>query len=211
MGGFIMDLKTLCMKGILFIMLFSCSYCYSQYTATLYGSNNRSFGAELRKDKGKDVFGAGMTTFFNREAKGIDYTNIYDPVFAYEMVTGYNGSLFAFYGRKFTDLIVGTRIGLGARKHFYNGVKPNGEEWYVVRDGGTYLLYGIVLSTALDRMQFSFVLDNINGISLGIGIRFNEHKPTKNENNLSHSKRISSLQGTSKPDTTILYTSRLKR
>lgn len=199
------------MKGLLFIMLFSCSYCYSQYTATLYGSNNRSFGAELRKDKKKNVFGAGITTFFNREAKGIDYSNIYDPRFAYEMVTGYNGSLFVFYGRKFTDLIVGTRIGLGARKHYYNGGKPNGEEWYVVRDGGTYLLYGIVLSTALDRLQFSFVLDNINGISLGIGIRFNEYKPTKNENNLSHSKRISSLQGTSKPDTTIFYSSRLKR
>jgi hypothetical protein len=211
MGGFIMDLKTLCMKGILFIMLFSCSYCYSQYTATLYGSNNRSFGAELRKNKGKDVFGAGMTTFFNREAKGIDYSGFYNPALAYEMVTGYNGSLFAFYGRKFTDLIVGTRIGLGARTHYYNGVDANGDKWYVTRDGGTYLLYGIVLSTALNKLQFSFVLDNINGISLGIGIRFNEYKHTKNENNLSHSKRISSLQGTSKPDTTILYTSRLKR
>jgi hypothetical protein len=211
MGGFIMDLKTLCMKGILFIMLFSCSYCYSQYTATLYGSNNRSFGAELRKDKKEGIFGAGMTTFFNREAKGTDYSGFYDPAFAYEMVTGYNGSLFAFYGRKFTDLIVGTRIGLGAKTHYYNGVKPNGEQWYVTKNGGIYLLYGIVLSTALNKLQFSFVLDNINGISLGIGIRFNEYKPTKNENNLSHSKRIYPLQGTSKPDTTILYTSRLKR
>lgn len=156
--------------------MLSSSFSYSQYTSSLYVSNNRSFGAELRKDKKEGVFGVGITTFFNREARGTDYSNIYSPSDAYEMVTGFNGSLYVSYGKKFTDLIVGTRLGFGTRKHYYNGIKSNKEEWYVVKDGGTYLLYGVMLSTALDRLQFSFVLDNINGISLGIGIRFNEYQ-----------------------------------
>lgn len=170
-------------KLLLLILLFVCSFSYSQYTASIYGSNNASLGAEFRKDKNNNVFGAGITTFFNREAKGKDYSNIYSSSQAYEMVSGFNGSIFLTYGRKYPTLVVGGRLGLGARKHFFNGVKANGEQWYVVEDAGTYLLYGAMVSTTLDRLQFSFVLDNVNGISLGIGIRFNEHKKHIYENN----------------------------
>jgi hypothetical protein len=162
---------------IKWLVFFLCSYCYSysQYTATIYISSNNSYGAEFRKDKNKNVFGVGITTFFNKEAKGLDYSNFYSPPLAYEMITAFNGTIYIIYAKKFTDLIVGTRIGLAAKKHFYNGINSNREEWYVIKDAGTYLLYGVMLSTSLDNFQFSFILDNINGISIGVGIKFNEY------------------------------------
>lgn len=188
------------MRKLLFMGLLSLMYCatYSQYTFSIYGSNNRSLGAELRKQKKKDIYGMGITTFFNKGAKGVDYTGFVNPVTAYERVTAYNGSIYGVYGVNYPSLSVLARVGMGARKHFNNGIFSSGEQWYVVQDGGTYLLYGIALSTPLNKLRFSFVADNINGLSLGIGIFFTEPKNTHNENSKFDSKRVSTLQNTSK-------------
>lgn len=188
------------MRKLLFMGLLSLMYCatYSQYTFSFYGSNNRSLGAELRKQKKTEIYGMGITTFSNRGAKGIDYTGFVNPSTAYERVTAYNGSIYGVYGIQYPYLSVAARIGAGARKHFYNGTFASGQQWYVVQDGGTYLLYGIMLSTSIDKIAFSFVADNVNGLSLGIGLSFLEPKHTHNENSKSDSKRVSSLQNTGK-------------
>lgn len=188
------------MRKLLFMGLLSLMYCatYSQYTFSFYGSNNRSLGAELRKQKKTEIYGMGITTFSNRGAKGIDYTGFVNPSTAYERVTAYNGSIYGVYGIQYPYLSVSARIGAGARKHFYNGTFASGQQWYVVQDGGTYLLYGIMLSTSIDNVAFSFVADNVNGLSLGIGLSFLEPKHTHNENSKSDSKRVSSLQNTGK-------------
>jgi len=191
----IFNMKTL---FTLLLMLFLTNI-NGQYTLSSYYSfEQRTLGVELVKTKKSINVGAGISTFFLRGAKGTDYTGFYNPSQAYEMVTNYNGSLYGVIGKTWKNVFVNTRIGMGARKHYYNG-DTNGVLWYVVRDGGTYLLYGGQLGITVDNVRLSVVYDNVNHLSLGIGIIFKEHTKTKhNENHHTHTNRIPKIQNSSK-------------
>jgi hypothetical protein len=159
---------------LIFVICFTVKGQY-QYNFTGHVSAAKSFGLQFVKHNAAwgSHIGIGITTFFNRGAVGKDYTNFYNPAFAYEVRTEYSGSMYATLIHKW----FGVRLGFGAKKHYYNGI-TNGEYWYVTRDGGTYLLYGVSLNK-LDltkRINFAAAYDNVNGLSLGLGISFNEGK-----------------------------------
>jgi hypothetical protein len=160
---------------VLFLIL--SNYCISQkiYTASLFYGTNKSLAAELIKKRKNTTYGIGMSTFFNRGAKGQDYTNIYDPAFAYEIIQNFNGTLYGIVAKSIDDVTAGVRIGMGARKFFYNG-NTNGLEWYVVRDAGSYLLYGGFTNVKIRDFRLTLSYDNINKLSIGLGINFNEYK-----------------------------------
>lgn len=148
-------------------------FSYSQfYTASVYYGS--AFGVELRKNKTRAVYGIGMTTFFNKGANGKDYTGFVNPSLAYEQVSAYNGTIYANAGYRKKLVTYGIRLGFGARKIFYNGI-TNGENWYVVRDGGTYLLYGGYVGILVKKFQISYCFDNINKMSFGVGFNFKEN------------------------------------
>lgn len=169
-------LKTTTMKYSLFVFLFIASSCYSQYTASVY--YGKSLGVQLTKKRKSGVYGIGITTFFNKGAVGKDYTNIYNPDKAKEVVYNYNGTIYVTYGRLLNDFVFSVKCGAAARKIFYNG-ETNGEKWYVVRDGGTYLLYGLNVAYNIKKIQLLSSFDNVNKFSLGVGINFKEYAKTK--------------------------------
>lgn len=164
------------MKYSLFILLFITSSCYSQYTASVYYGN--SLGVQFTKERKSGVYGIGITTFFNKGAVGKDYTNFYNPDLAKKIVYNFNGTIYVTYGRLVNDFVISVKGGAAARKIYYNG-ETNGEKWYVVRDGGTYLLYGLNVSYNIKKIQLLSSFDNINKFSLGIGINFKEYAKIK--------------------------------
>jgi len=161
-------------KLIILFLLIS-NYCISQYTASLFYGTSKSLAAELLKKRKNTTYGVGMSTFFNMGSKGTDYTNIYNPAFAYEIVQNFNGSLYGIVAKSIGDVTGGIKIGLGARKFFYNG-NSNGIDWYVVRDAGSYLLYGGFTNVKIGDFCLTLSYDNINKLSVGVGINFNEYK-----------------------------------
>jgi len=164
------------MKYSLFIFLFIASSCYSQYTASIY--YGRSLGVQFTKERKSGVYGIGITTFFNKGAVGKDYTGFYNPALAKEIVYNYNGTIYATYGKRINNFVISIKGGAAARKIYYNG-ETNGEKWYVVKDGGTYLLYGYSVAYNIKKIQLLLSFDNANKFSLGIGINFKEYAKTK--------------------------------
>lgn len=168
--------KTIIMKYSILLFLLIASSCYSQYTATIHYGN--SLGVQLSKKRNSGVYAIGITTFFNKGAVGKDYTNFYNPDLAKEIVYNYNGTLYVAYGKLINDFVISIKGGMAARKIFYNG-ETNGEKWYVVKDGGTYLLYGLNVAYNIKKIQLFSSFDNVNKFSLGIGINFSEYAKIK--------------------------------
>jgi len=164
------------MKYSLCFFLFISSSCYSQYTASVY--YGKSFGVQFTKKRNSGVYGIGITTFFNKGAVGKDYTGFYNPALAKEIVYNYNGTIYATYGRLLNHFVISVKGGAAAKKIFYNG-ETNEEKWYVVWDGGTYLLYGLNIAYNIKKIQLLFSFDNANKFSLGVGINFKEYEKTR--------------------------------
>jgi hypothetical protein len=125
---------------ILVIALSIASYGQS-YTLSAYYSSSKSIGAELIKHKKGNVYGIGISTFLLNGAEGADYTEFINPGTAYEVVNAKHGSSYAILGIEKNRFYFASKVGFGVRKNYYNG-ETNGMLWYVIRDGGTYLLCG---------------------------------------------------------------------
>lgn len=163
-------------KQLLIVLAMTVSFAATgqfQYNASAFASPSGTFGLQLTKlnREWNSHVGVGITTFFNRGSVGKDYTNFYNPALAYEVRTEYVGSMYATMVHRW----FGFRLGFAPKAHYYNG-STNGEKWYVRRDGGTYLLYGVSLNklSLTESVSCAAAYDNVNGFSVGLGISFNE-------------------------------------
>lgn len=165
------------MKTLLVSLLLIATSSYSQtYLRFSVGKNNLSFGFQTSDSSLKNmVFGFGISAFTNEGKKGQDYTNIYsyNSPYVYEVVRSKNASIFIIAGKPLPNgFVVMPKLGFGAVKWYHNG-KTGEQLWYVRRDGGTYLLYGLEVTKSINKAIFGLGYDNFNGILLTAGIKIN--------------------------------------
>jgi hypothetical protein len=165
------------MKTLLASLLLIVTTSSGQSYLRLSGGNyNISFGFQTSDSSLKKmVFGFGISAFTNEGKKGQDYTNIYNysSPDVYEVVRSKNASIFIIAGKPLSNgLVVMPKIGFGVVVWYHNG-KTGEQLWYVRRDGGTYLLYGLEVTKSINKAIFGLGYDNFNGILLTAGIKIN--------------------------------------
>ena len=164
------------MKTLLVSLLLIATSSYSQtYLRFSGGKNNLSLGFQTSASIKNLVYGFGISAFTNEGKKGQDYTNIYsyNSPDVYEVIRSSNASIFIIAGTPISNgFVVLPKLGLGAVKWYHNG-KTAEQLWYVTRDGGTYLLYGLEVIKSINKVIFGLGYDNFNGILLTAGIKIN--------------------------------------
>lgn len=156
---------------LLFSILFYSSTKSQEYITA--GVSNNNIQASLVVNGRHNVYGFGISGFYNKGNKGQDYTNfilVRDNSYAYvyERLLEKTGSIYLLYGKNFNDILVSARVGFGVKQWFNNG-KTNEILWYTYTDGGTYLLYGLNVMKKAKRFLFGLGYDNFNGANLSLG------------------------------------------
>lgn len=130
----------------------------------------------ITNKRNKNIYiGFGVTFFKNKGNKGQDLTNFIQPnADVYEVLNAANGSIYGMYGRKYKNCLINLRIGTGSRKWIYNG-KTGLTNWYVVKDGGTYLLYGADVRKTVGRFDIGLSYDNFNRAGIVVGFHMLDH------------------------------------
>jgi hypothetical protein len=167
-------MKPILALALLLIGTKSFSQAYIRASA---GKNVVSIGVQTKAESIKNLtYGFGVSVFLREGKKGMDYTNIYSPnnPDIYEVVRSQNASIFVIAGKTFAkEITVLAKLGLGAKKWYYNG-KTNDQFWFTTKDGGTYLLYGADITKAIGKhLLFGCGYDNFNGFGLILGVKFN--------------------------------------
>lgn len=158
---------------ILFLVLLSSNICLSQ-TYVSGTISERSAGFNLLGKEKNHHLGFGATFFRNKGNIGEDRTNfvrVPNPD-VYETLKAVYGTIYGMYGRKYKNNIVSISIGMATRKWVYNATASNGTNYHAVKDGGTYLLYGINYMKEWNTLVVGTSVDNFNGISLSLGVKF---------------------------------------
>lgn len=164
-----MKLRTMLVMIALVTLSLGANSQIRKYAASAFVSSTNSYGLELTKKVDRARVGIGITTYFNRGSIGKDYSGFFSPDSAVSVARNYSGSIYAVVARK----NYGIRLGFGAVKYYHNGAN----DWYVVTDGGTYLLFGAYKTFDFgNRLAVTVVYDNINELSVGLTVRFNEGK-----------------------------------
>lgn len=153
------------------VFLFIIANCFSQTYVSGY-LHNQSLGFNILAKEKNHYLGFGVTFFRNKGNKGQDYTNFINPnADVYEILNSKDGTIYGMYGRKYKNNIISFRLGAGTRKWVYNG-KTNDLYWYIVKDGGTYLLYGLDYRKVFEKINTGISYDNFNGFGLSVGVFF---------------------------------------
>lgn len=134
--------------------------------------SRQSAGFDLLDKQKNHYLGFGVSFFRDKGYKGKDYTNfIQINPDVYEVVNSYNGSIYLMYGKKYKNNMFDVRLGMGSKIWVYNG-KTDQTYWYIVKDGGTYLLYGLDYRRVFNRFIAGAYYDNFNGFGLSAGLSF---------------------------------------
>jgi hypothetical protein len=108
------------------------------------------------------------------------------------ILTG-DASIFGSFGFKTkSNILFSGRLGFYTKKLIYNGKGTDGfyggdldpigglikervpnQEWYIIKDGGTRFLYGVVVSKNFKNFSIGSSYDNFNGLMATVGFRFN--------------------------------------
>lgn len=154
-----------------------CNTAKSQtYIRGSLGNNNFGFSLETKAESIKNLYyGFGISIFGKQGNRGQDYTNFYshESPDVYENVLSQSGSIFIIAGTKIKGgVTVMPKVGLGSKIRYFNG-KTAGQEWYVRRGAGTYLLYGLEASKHFGSTLIGCGYDNFNGFLINLGFKIN--------------------------------------
>lgn len=156
-------------KQILLLLTLTVTLTASTQEYTSGTLSNSSAGFNLLFRHKTEYYGFGVSFFRDKGTKGQDYTNFIQPNSdVYETLSSQFGSIYGLVGKRYKTGIVTLRLGLGTRKWVYNG-KTGSTYWYIVRDGGTYLLYGAEYRKLFNRVYIGASYDNFNRAGLIVG------------------------------------------